>query len=61
MKFPLKKIFDYRLSRARCKIENTFGILTAKFRIFLTTIGIILKSIDKGVMACCVLHNFFTT
>lgn len=53
-----KKIFNYRLSRARCKVENAFGILSNRFRIYHTTISINLEAIDKIVMATCVLHNF---
>lgn len=53
-----KKIFNYRLSRARCKVENAFGILSNRFRIFHTAISVNLKAIDSIVMAACVLHNY---
>lgn len=53
-----RKIFNYRLSRARCRVENTFGILSARFRIFQAAISISLEGIEKAVMAACVLHNY---
>lgn len=52
-----RRIFNYRLSRARRVIENTFGILTARFRVFRSAINLQLHNID-AVMCCCVLHNF---
>ncbi|CAH1998880.1 unnamed protein product [Acanthoscelides obtectus] len=53
-----RKIFSYRLSRGRSKIENSFGILSARFQVFQTAIRLHLESIDKVVMVCYVLHNF---
>lgn len=53
-----RKIFNYRLSRARCRVENAFGILAARFRIYQGSISISLEGIEKVVMASCVLHNF---
>lgn len=53
-----KKIYNYRVSRARRIIENVFGILTARFRIFHTAINLELEHIDKIVKATCALHNY---
>jgi len=53
-----RKVFNYRLSRARRIVENVFGIMAARFRIFHTQINLEPKNIDSIVMACCVLHNF---
>lgn len=52
------KMYNYRGSRARHIVENAFGILSARFRIFHTVINMDPRKIESVVMACCVLHNF---
>lgn len=53
-----KKIFNYRISRARRYIECTFGIMSNKFRIFHRPLNTALPLTIKIVKASCVLHNF---
>lgn len=53
-----KRIFNYRLSRARRISENAFGILVQKFRIFSRRLQGNPENITTLVLAACVLHNF---
>lgn len=51
-------MFNYRLSRARRVVENLFGIMANRFRIFHTAINLEPHRIDIVVLRCCFLHNF---
>lgn len=56
-----KSIFNYRLSRARRVIENTFGILVSRWRIFQSVICFKPEHTDTIIMAAINLHNFLMT
>ena len=53
-----QKIFNYRLSRARRIVENAFGIMASRFRVFRRSLLVKPESADVIVLACTVLHNF---
>ncbi|XP_031341136.1 uncharacterized protein LOC116169243 [Photinus pyralis] len=54
-----KRIYNYRLSRARNVSENAFGLLSARFRILHTAIHMTNpQNITYVVLAICALHNF---
>lgn len=53
-----KRIFNYRLSRARRIVENAFGRMAAIWRIFYTRIAQSPEKVDSLVLACCALQNY---
>ena len=54
-------IFNFRLSRARRIVENAFGILACRWRIYHTKIMVSPAVANNIIKATCVLHNFLQT
>ncbi|XP_011870670.1 PREDICTED: uncharacterized protein LOC105563580 [Vollenhovia emeryi] len=53
-----KNIYNYRLSRARRTIENTFGILVSQWRILKKPIDATVKNTMQIVQAIICIHNW---
>lgn len=53
-----RRIYNYRLSRARQVVEHAFGILAARWRVYRKPFECRVELVDKIVNATCVLHNY---
>ena len=53
-----KLIFNYRQSRARRIIENTFGMMVSKWRILQNALTVSTETSDEVVLAIACLHNY---
>lgn len=53
-----KRIYNYRLSRARRSVECAFGIMASKWRILQKAIETDVSTAIKVTKAVCILHNF---
>lgn len=55
----IRRIFNYRLSRARRTVECAFGMMSQKFLVLKTCIVSSNRThIENIIKACCILHNF---
>ena len=53
-----KKKFNKQLSRARRVVENAFGILAQKWRVFFRPIETDAETAERVVKAACCLHSY---
>lgn len=52
-----ERVFNYRLSRPRGIIENTYGIFSMRFLVLKTKIPLKLSTVKDVVLSCCIIHN----
>ncbi|XP_046401558.1 uncharacterized protein LOC124167622 [Ischnura elegans] len=55
---PEKRVYNFRLSRAQRVVENAFGILTNRFRVFLSVMNLAPEKVETVTLAAVALHNF---
>ena len=53
-----RRIYNYRLTRARRMVECAYGRVCNKWRIFRRAIDVCPVFCDVIVKTCCILHNF---
>ncbi|XP_041469954.1 putative nuclease HARBI1 [Lytechinus variegatus] len=56
-----ERIYNYRLSRARRVVENTFGIMVNRFQVLLTTMQHHADTVKLILKTCILLHNLMRT
>lgn len=54
----VKRTFNYTLSKSRVIVENTFGILASRFRVFRRPFALQPDKVAIITLTCILLHNF---
>ncbi|XP_064096927.1 uncharacterized protein LOC135208549 [Macrobrachium nipponense] len=54
---PTERLYSYILSRARRVVENAFGLLQTRWRVFRTTLQQDVQVCKKITLCACVMHN----
>lgn len=55
---PAKRIFNYRHCRARRTVENAFGMLAQRFRLYYRKINSQPGYVENIILSTCILHNY---
>ena len=53
----IQKVFNYRLSRTRMTVENTFGRFKGRFKRFSKRVDMEVPSLVNVLISSCILHN----
>jgi hypothetical protein len=53
-----QKLFNYKLSRARMTVENTFAKLKGAWRILQKRVDVHISRVNNIINSCCILHNY---
>jgi hypothetical protein len=53
-----KRVYNYRLSRARRRVKNAFRLLRSVFRVFQAPIQLNMDTAEDVILACFHVHNF---
>ena len=53
-----QRVYNYRHSRSHRVVENAFGFLAARWRIFQVPIQAAVENVESCTLACFALHNY---
>lgn len=56
-----KRVYNYRVSRCRRVVENAFGILAQRWRVYFRPLQCKIDSVYKIIKATVILHNYLSS